>query len=367
MNREEWIVDSIEQDLRLQKEAGLLDMSNLGSEWSRRILFESPVFIGDQIRIKQKDIRDFRKKQVFLGDLPLRRQGIFRLISLIDGARRGHKRMLKESFRAIASAGFLDLLQKYPCSKTGNPTVFHYQGCCFSLLWLKHIYSLGLFRKFIEPRAKLDATVLDLGSSCGIFCGLVKMEMKASHHLLVDLPQQLSLAHYYLALEFPQAAIATYKDLQHLKTIGTDFIKKYDFVLVPPQLYSRLSANSVDIFTNFMSLQEMSREYFDHYLKQEPFLSAEIFFTINRYQSAHTYDNGLTIDDYPLRDFIKLYFSTTPLFNKRYKRLMFLFYRGSPYPSEHFEFIGTRFTHIANTTIDVTDRETKSVIKIRED
>lgn len=342
MDREAQIIDSIEQDLRLQKEAGLLDTGNLGREWSRRILFESPLFIGEGMRIRRKVIRDFRKRQVFVGDLPLSRRGILKLLDPIDGARRGHKRMLKEAFRVIACAGFLDLLQKYPCSKTGNPAVFHYQGCRFSLLWLKHVYCLGLFKKFMESRLKKDATVLDLGSSCGIFCGLLKSEMKASHNILVDLPQQLSLAHYYLALEFPGAAIATYRDLQHLKTIGTDFIKKYDFLLVPSRLYPRLSANSVDIFTNFMSLQEMSREYFDYYLKQEPFLSAGIFFTANRYRSAPTYDNGLTADDYPLGDFTKLHFATMPLFRERYPRFLFLFYRRSPYPSEHFEFTGVR-------------------------
>jgi len=150
-----------------------------------------------------------------------------------------------------------------------------------------------LFKKHIEPGLVKDAAVLDLGSSCGIFSGLLKRELPLSHQILVDLPQQLSLAHYYLGREFPSAAIATYRDLASLSSIGRDFIKKYDFILVPAYYYHKISAGSLDAFTNFMSLQEMGRGYFDGYLQNQPFLSAKFFFTINRYQSAPTYDNGI--------------------------------------------------------------------------
>ena len=120
------------------------------------------------------------------------------------------------------------------------------------------------------------------------------------------------------------------------------FVKEYDFILLPWYFYNKVSKGIVDVFANFMSLQEMGRRYFEYYLKQEPFLSARIFFTMNRYQSAPTYDNGLTILDYPLGDFTRLHFATMPLGQTRYRRKNIFFYAHFSYPSQHFEFVGRR-------------------------
>lgn len=339
---EEDIIAAIEENLRLQKEAGYLKLENLGSEWTRRVFVESKWFIKKDININRKAIRSFRKRQIFVGDLPIGWQSRFNLLNIIDGARRGHVRMLKGFLRTIEEAGFRDLLKKYPCSDLGNPNVFCYRGYRFSLLWIKHIYSLGLFKKYIAGELKDDFVALDLGGGCGMFSGLLKQEFKASHHILVDLPEHLALAHYYLGLEFAQASIATYKDLIKIDLIDKEIIKKYDFILVPPFFYHQIAKDSIDVFTNFMSLQEMSRQYFDFYFKREPFLSAKTFFTINRYQSAPTYDNGLSIKDYPLDGFTKIHFDTCPLFINRYKRALFFLYKDFLYPSQHFEFIGQK-------------------------
>ncbi len=342
MSREDTIIESIEEDLRLQREAGKLSQQNLGKEWARRMLTEPGRFIENEIRLKQEALRDFRKDQIFVGDLPVGRRGIFNLFNFMDGARRGHAKMLKESLGVLEEAGFLDLLRKYPISHVGNPDIFCHKGCRFTFAWARHIYFLGLFRKYIAPRLKTDFTALDLGSNYGLFSSLLKSEFNGSHNILVDLPQQLSLAHYYLSLNFPEAKIATYKDLEKPDVIGKDMIKRYDFILVPCYFYDKIAKDAVDVFTNFMSLQEMSREFFDYYLTRGPFLSAPFFFTVNRYQSAPTYDNGLTILDYPLGDFERIHFATTPIVGQRYKRKMLFFYTYFPYASQHFEFIGKR-------------------------
>lgn len=339
---EKTIIGFIEQDLRLQKEGGCLKPENLGTEWGRKMLTEPARFIEADIKLRPEAIRDFRKKRVFFPDIPVGPQNPFNFLNVLDGARRGHSRMLADSLRVIEESGFMGLLEKYPCSQVGNPNVFHYKGYRFTGEWLRHVYFLGLFKKYIEKEIGEDFIALDLGCFYGIFSGLLKKEFVKSHCVLVDLPQQLALAHYYLALNFPEAKIAAYKDIARLDAIDKDTIKKYDFILVPCHLYDKIAKDTLDVLTNFMSLQEMGREYFDLYLSREPFLSARFFLTVNRYQSAPTYDNGLTILDYPLGDFRKLHFATTPIVGERYKRKWLFFYTHFPYASQHFEFIGKR-------------------------
>lgn len=342
MLTENKVIQSIEEDLRLQEKADKLHLDSLGDEWTQRMLTDAPRFVKTDTKIEKKALRNFRKEQLFILDLPAGGQNFFNLINIIDGSRRAQRRMLRAALKVIEDFEFTGLLQKYPCSKVGNPHIFSYKGYNFTYIWLKHIYSLGMSKKYIEPEIRDDFSVLDLGGGCGIFSGLLKSEFKKSHQILVDLPFHLVLANYYLSMEFPEAKIATFKDISNLNIIDKDIIKKYDFILLPAHFYTKIDKGAIDVFTNFMSLQEMSREYFDFYLKQEPFLSARCFFTINRYQSAPTYNNGLTVLDYPLHDFTRLHFATNPLIKDRYRRNKFFFCINYPYPSQHFEFIGKR-------------------------
>ena len=342
MTKEDSIIAAIEEDLRLQKESDRLNIDSLGTEWGRKMLTEPRRFIEQGLKLKIQAIRNFRKDRIFVLDIPVGRQSVLNLLNIIDGARRGHARMLKELLKVIEDAHYMELLKKYPCSEVGSPNIFKYRGYRFTLEWLRHIYFLGLFKKYLEREVQEDFTALDLGCFYGVFSSLLKKEFKKSHHLLVDLPQQLALAHYYLGSEFPSASIATYKDIADLNTIDPDFVKKHDFILIPCYFYDKIARESIDVFTNFMSLQEMSRDFFNRYTKHEPFLSAKFLLTVNRYQSAPTYDNGLTILDYPLGDYKRLHFATTPIVGERYKRTNLFFYTHFPYPSQHFEFIGRR-------------------------
>jgi len=60
MSREDHLIASIEEDLRLQKEASLLKPDNLGSEWARRMLVEPRVFLEAEVKLKPQALKDFR-------------------------------------------------------------------------------------------------------------------------------------------------------------------------------------------------------------------------------------------------------------------------------------------------------------------
>lgn len=240
----------------------------------------------------------------------------------------------------VTEHGYDGLLRKYPCPTIGNPSVFHYQGFRFTYRWLRHIYLLGLIEKVLKDRLGNDFIALDIGSSFGVLSALLKKEHPGSHHILVDFPEQLVLAHYFLGMLFREPRIAGVKEISELDQITADFIQEYDFVLIPCGLFSRISPETVDLVVNVASLGEMTRKWFGFYLQSTVFQTAKYFFTVNRIQSYPSYESDLTILDYPIWDPEKrLHFGVSPFWSNRYDRRLWFFCRQSPTPP-FFEYIG---------------------------
>lgn len=342
-NRENEIIERINEDLRLQgKDAEKANPKDLDDKWSFLISKEPSRFINKDLTVKVDALKNFRRLQIFISDAPGFDTRQPNLVNYLAGGRRGSVKLLKECLAAIRQNGHEELLRKYPSNKVGNPYLFERDGNIFTYRWTKHIRSLGLLNDILKERLKKPFSTIDIGSSYGIFSYLMKNEFPDSHCLLLDFPEQLILAHYYLGVSFPEARIAGYREIADLGKIDRNFLNEYDFVLVPWFFYKRIPADSIDLVTNFASLGEMKREWFDYYLKSEPFLSAKYFFTVNRFQSAPTYDTDLTVLDYPLQDFRKLHFSVSPIFSHTYSRRRLFFYEKIAFSSQYFEFIGER-------------------------
>lgn len=341
--KENEIIKKIEENLRAYKESQTNEPKGLDSKWEFLVSKEPSRFINrDNMTVKAEALRDFRKMCIFIPDTPEFNASPFDLRSHLSGGRRGGKKLLKESLEVIVRHGYEDLLRKHPTNSVGNPNLFKYKGHIYTYRWLKHIYSLGIMKKHLEDKLPDDFITLDIGSSYGIFSYLLKKEFPRCKCILLDFPEQLILAHYYLGMSFPDAKIATYKDIVNLAVLDRGLFDKYDFVLIPWFLYKNITPKSIDLVTNFASFGEMKREWFDYYTKSEPFLSSKYFLTANRFQSAPTYDTDLTILDYPLSDFQKLHFGISPIFTHTYVRKMLFFYEKLMFSSQYFEFIGER-------------------------
>lgn len=337
------LIKRIEEDLKLQKKDGhIAPPENLDGKWDVLVRKEPTRFINDDMTIRADILRNFRKYSIFISDAPSFNPSTMDIRNLLYGGRRGAIRLLKESLSIIKEQGHDALLKKYPSNLCGNPHVFRYYGHEYTYRWLKHIHSLGLFKKYLENRLGNRFTALDIGSSYGIFSYLLKKEFGHSTHILLDFPEQLVLAYYFLGMSFPNARIAGYKELSDMGKIDRNLIEQYDFILLPWFFYEKLAPQSVDLTANFASLGEMKRKWFDYYLKSEPFLSTKYFFTANRFQSAPTYDTDLTILDYPLHNFSKLHFAISPVFSHTYARKNLFFYEKLIFSSQYFEFIGER-------------------------
>lgn len=351
--RQNNIIQAIESSVRYlaehEKNGKRLDFGF----WEELFRRDTARLIDKSFRIDADNLTNFRGKQLFVVDHPnacLRSfysgsKFYYKVKSLMNklvGNQRGKIREAIDFFRGIKDAGFLDLLEKYPNSDIGKPLNLRYKGYSFTWRYLRHIYFLGLFKEYLQEKLREDAVIMDIGSSYGIFSGLIKQDMLGTHHVLVDAPGQLILAHYYLSQLHPGSKIAGFQQVGEADRIDKDFIERYDFVLVPTAMYDKLAGHSVDLVTNFASFSEMSREWFNAYINSAVFKTSPFLYTINRYDAYPTYDNNITVLDYPLKDYKAMHMRTCPLFKNHYQGYLFLWYKAVRYPSELFEFIGKR-------------------------
>lgn len=255
-------------------------------------------------------------------------------------------KLLYDAYDFIREQHLEDLLKANPLSLTGNPYAFEKDGLRFTRRWVRHIYFLSLYEKYLEPNKDEIKTIMDIGSSWGAFSHLVKKNHPDTRFILVDVPEQLALAHYYLKSEMPYCRIATPQDVQKTKKISSSFLKNYDFILVPCFDYEKIGSGIVDLVTNFVSFCEMSKEWFNLYTKSEAFKTAKFLFIWNSVIKEKNPGVQISILDYPLYDYGKIHFNISPLLwvhYKQRKKFNIIPAKAEMYYHEpFFEFIGRR-------------------------
>ncbi len=309
--------------------------------WSGRMGASLKKFLKDDQTINIENISNFRRVQVFLSESPTF-QSLFP-VSWLSGRRRGQRRSGKERLETLKKEGDAEYLKKYPINSVGNPYYFEIDGYRFNERWTRHVRYLHLAVTYLgDLFGSGQARVLDIGGGYGVFNGLLKQEFKQVRSGVVEFPEQLLLAHYYLAINFPGVKINTLQEICEVQIIDDDFVQRYDFLLIPIHCYSKIKGGVFSLITNFTSLGEMSREWFNFYLNAPAFQKADYFFTLNRFESRPTYNTDLNILDYKLQEFHKLHFRISPLFGRYYDRKFMFFTEQKYFTSQCFEFIGKR-------------------------
>ncbi len=315
---------------------------DLCETWRERLESEPDRLIHRDGLLNKEALSNFRRLHIFVPDTPNYDMHALDPRNFLGGGRRGDRRHLIECFKVLEEAKYTDLLKRHPCPDVGNPSVFQYQGYRYTHRWFKHVYLTGLLKEILGKHLADDFITLDIGSSYGVFSGLVKQEWPQSHHILVDFSAQLILAYYFLGSYLPEARIAGVKEFLDQKEITRDFIRQYDFILVPIPCYDRLGRESSDLVTNFTSFGEMKRQWFEYYMESPVFKTARFFFTVNRVQSSQLYDSDITLLDYPVWDPEKrLHFRISPAFTRpnSYPRRWLFFSEKMPH-DPIFEYIG---------------------------
>lgn len=329
------LIEQVNRDWALYRELGLDFASGEQhtGNWNRRFKKYKDRLNASGGDIPPELLRNFRATMAVVGDNPkIRGKGLRSVL----GQYRGEREMLRRCLAIVKKHGYQDLLKKYPCHLAGGPYVVEAEGFRFTHRWLKHIYLLGLLNRVLGARLPEGFVALDIGSSYGVFSSLLAQEYRGSHQVLVDLPEQLVFARYFLGECFPEARIAGPEEIGRASGISREFLQQYDFILVPPSLYDKIDAGGVDLITSFACLGELNRSFFDYYLQAPVFAGAKWFYTANPVDSAAWFaDSDVCVLDYPILDPAKrLHFGHSPIFAYSYvpPKSRFLFgYRIKPF------------------------------------
>ncbi len=362
------IRDRVTEMARMHRDRASLPDMPLDAKWADLVLQEPRKLFNADGSVNFDNLANFRRLRIFVSDLypntdfatpdasslkalaasPVK--GAYEFVKeRIGGVNRSWRSHILHDLSLLEKDGALDMLRRYPIDKTpGNPFVMRARGCAFNLRWLRHVYFNTLVNKHIgaEIDDRKSFINLDIGCSYSVFSYMFKSEHPNATCVLVDFPDQLILSYWFLGNLFPDAKFATLADFADRETIDRAFLEQFDFVLLPVPQYGMLQADSLDMVSNFFSLGEMRREWFEGYMTSDPFRTARYFLTSNRFESSPrmepTYDTDLTILDYPLGDFERLHFGVYPLHQCYFKSKGYVFTETRSISSHNFDFLGRR-------------------------
>jgi putative sugar O-methyltransferase len=221
-------------------------------------------------------------------------------ISLFQQEQNRHVRnSLLDDIAVIQNLGGDSLLKENPVDKTPGATYFYRtNGTSVNIRWLRYIY---LLKRILDLDVLCTgATWVDVGSYYGGLQSLVFKYRPECTCVMVDFHHQLCRSYLYLKQLFPTA--------NHLfPNAARDYLDnpvpgEGSFVYLPVRDFTAISENSADLVTNFFSLGEMRREFFNHYFQSRLFQKARYQFLVNRFVSSPyfepTYDSDITVADY---------------------------------------------------------------------
>lgn len=293
-------------------------------EWAKNII--------NYINKNNKILTDFRKTNFFITDVPGEiskfKKFIYKILIRLPGKLKKIDPkicMLEDLYDFVISENLKTLLVKNPAPKTGNPELYYKNNTCFTQRWIRQIWLLNLYNKFVKKNN--IKIILDIGSNYGALAYLLKKNNNNLKFILVDFPEALSTAKYFLKKELPKVKIASFDDLKNIKKINKDLLKEFDFILLPCFWIKKLDSNFIDLTINIASFNEMNRYWLNKYLNCEAFKTSKYIFLFNRFVRPSVEKKEIPIDifDLNLQSYKKIYFNVSRLYKWDYtKRSYFL-------------------------------------------
>jgi len=122
----------------------------------------------------------------------------------------------------------------------------------------------NLLNNIILPKRPV---IWEIGAGYGGLARILKSYIPNSCHILLDLPETLTYASYFIAYNFPDKKIAYLSDIIDRLDEFDKLIVEYDFILIPPWVSPYIPNSSVDLVIDTYSMSEMSKVYAKYYIK----------------------------------------------------------------------------------------------------
>jgi len=221
---------------------------------------------------------------------------------------------LLDDIDIIKLLGGEKLLSENPVHVTpGAESFYHINGTSVNFRWLRYIYIL---KRIIDQNLLSNGDIwVDVGSFYGGLQGLVRKHFPGARIVLVDFHHQLCRSFIYLSSQFPDAKHIMPDELGNYRNLND--MQEGAFMYLPVSDYGRIADQSVNLVTNYFSLGEMRREFYDTYMNSQLFKTSNIVYLVNRFVSApffeKTYDTDINILDYKNLDRKVKYFDIFPM------------------------------------------------------
>jgi putative sugar O-methyltransferase len=175
-------------------------------------------------------------------------------------------------------------------SPIGNPRTIEVNGVRLTQSSIEYTYMLS----HLDPYLDSVRVVVDIGGGYGGLARLIKLLRPGIRLALLDLPETNAIQTYFLAKAFPHAAILGLSDVAGMGEIDARTLD-FDFLVLPGQLFERLSPASFGAVINTRSMMEMDLGTVGFYLRhiQERLVEGGVFYCLNRYEKK------TRLKDYP--------------------------------------------------------------------
>ncbi len=150
-------------------------------------------------------------------------------------------------------------------SYAGNNLAVHYRGIRLSIRVLFH--SIMVDNILTNTNFNSRVTIWEIGSGYGGLARILKNYIPNSCHIILDLPETLVYASYFIAYNFPDKKIAYLSDIIDRLDSFNELIDEYDFIVIPPWVSRYIPNSSIDLVIDTYSLSEMSKSYAKYYLE----------------------------------------------------------------------------------------------------
>ena len=188
----------------------------------------------------------------------------------------------------------------------GNPYFIKINDQIFNERWLSNLKCAFFIKKNILEKFDKNDLICDIGGGYGNFIYmLIKLGFKGKS-IVVDLPEQLIYAKYYLGLSFPGLKINNLNDFYNLNHISDNDLEKFDILLLTPNLFLKIK-KKITLLCNFYSFGEMGYEHFNSYINSQQYIQSKYIYLINHSFSNLVYNTNINILDYKLLNFKKIY------------------------------------------------------------
>ncbi len=293
-----------------------------GETWSDRAI--------KMLNALKKDnniLKNFKRSNLFNSDIPAGNMNFFKKIiykvfSFLPKFLGYHPyvNLLEDSYKIIKEEGALNILKNNPITSTGNPIVYKKNKFYFTYRWLRHILIFYYYEKIFSKTNDVNI-ITDIGTGYGTFPILIKKNFDKKKFILIDLPEQLCAAHYYIKSEFPNSKIPTFEQITNAKYLDRNFFDKFDFSLIPCYLIDKINKDSSDLVANFASFNEMPKIWFDKYMNSQLLKNSKYLYTMNRISRPPMNNNeayAISILDMNLNEYEKIFFDVFRLYKWKY-------------------------------------------------